>query len=138
MTDEIVNKAYEAAEIAVKTGKIKKGTNEVTKAIERGNAKLVLVAGDVNPAEVVMHIEPLCKEKGVPCVIVPSREELGAASGISVTTSSIVIIEAGDSQPVIKEIIAAQTKEEEPKAEEVKEEPKAEEVKEEPKAEEVK
>ena len=45
MTDEnIVNKAYEAIEIASKTGKIKKGTNEVTKAIERGSAKLVLVA----------------------------------------------------------------------------------------------
>ena len=38
---------YEAIEVARKTGKIKKGTNEVTKAIERGNAKLVAIAEEL-------------------------------------------------------------------------------------------
>ncbi|MBT6761084.1 50S ribosomal protein L7ae [Candidatus Woesearchaeota archaeon] len=124
MTDEnIVNKAYEAIEIASKTGKIKKGTNEVTKAIERGSAKLVLVAGDVNPPEVIMHIEPLCKEKNTPYVKVPNREELGAAANLNIPTSSVAIIEMGDSEIAIKEIVAIQTKEAEP---EVKEEPKEE------------
>ncbi|MDD1662425.1 MAG: 50S ribosomal protein L7ae, partial [Methanomicrobiales archaeon] len=36
--DEIQNKALEALEIARDTGKIKKGSNEATKAIERGIA----------------------------------------------------------------------------------------------------
>ena len=40
-------KIYEAVEIARKTGKIKKGANETTKAIEKGFAKLVVVAKDV-------------------------------------------------------------------------------------------
>ncbi len=33
---EIVDKVLEAIEVAKATGKIKKGTNEVTKALERG------------------------------------------------------------------------------------------------------
>ncbi len=109
------NKAYEAVELAVKTGKIKKGTNEVTKSIERGAAKLVLVAQDVNPQEVIMHLEPLCKEKETLCVKVPSREELGAAAGLSVATSSIAIIEAGEAESIIKELKAQDKKPEEKK-----------------------
>ena len=101
---ELIDKAYEAVEIAKKTGKIRKGTNECTKAVERGLAKLVLVAGDVNPIEVVMHLDPLCKEKNVPFVKVPSKEELGAAAGLNVGTSSVAIIKEGDSKDVINDI----------------------------------
>jgi large subunit ribosomal protein L7Ae len=54
--EELVNRALEALELARDTGKIKKGTNEATKAIERGNAKLVLIAEDIEPAEIVAHI----------------------------------------------------------------------------------
>ena len=91
MTDNS-EKAYEAVEVARTTGKIKKGTNEVTKIIERGNAKLVVVAKDVSPPEITMHIPLLCKDKGVGCVEVPSKEELGAAAGLQVGTASIVLI----------------------------------------------
>jgi large subunit ribosomal protein L7Ae len=54
---------YEIIEKARKTGKIEKGTNEVTKAIERGTAKLVSYAADVTPKEIIQHIPILCKEK---------------------------------------------------------------------------
>ena len=54
---------YSIIEKARKTGKVEKGTNEVTKAIERGTAKLVAYAADVEPKEVVQHIPLLCKEK---------------------------------------------------------------------------
>ncbi len=99
---EEAEKAYEAIELARTTGKIKKGTNEVTKQIERGNAKLVVVAKDVNPPEVVMHLPLLCKEKGIPCVEVPSKEELGAAAGIQVGTSAVAVTEEGESKSIIK------------------------------------
>ena len=102
MTDNS-EKAYEAVEVARTTGKIKKGTNEVTKIIERGNAKLVVVAKDVSPPEITMHIPLLCKDKGVPCVEVPSKEELGAAAGLQVGTASIVITEPGEAKALIKE-----------------------------------
>jgi len=99
---ENAEKAYEAVEVARTTGKIKKGTNEVTKQIERGNAKLVVYAKDVNPPEVVMHLPLLCKEKGIPCAEVPSKEELGAAAGIQVGTSAVAVTEAGESKDIIK------------------------------------
>lgn len=96
-------KAYEAIEVARTTGKIKKGTNEVTKQIERGAAKFVAVAKDTNPPEVIMHIPLLCKEKGIPCVEVASKEELGAAAGLPVGTSAVCITELGESANIVKE-----------------------------------
>ncbi|MEM3374418.1 MAG: 50S ribosomal protein L7Ae [Candidatus Woesearchaeota archaeon] len=97
-------KAYEAVELARTTGKIKKGTNEVTKAIERGSAKLVVYAKDVNPPEIIMHIPLLCKEKNIPCVEVPSKDELGAAAGLPLGTSSVAIIELGEAANLLKEL----------------------------------
>ena len=104
VSKELIEKAYEAVEIAKKTGKIKKGANEVTKAIERGIAKLVLVAADVNPPEVIMHFGPLCKEKNVPFVKVPSKEELGAVAGLNVSTASVAVIKEGDAKDIIKDL----------------------------------
>ena len=101
---EIVNKAYEAIELAKKTGKIKKGTNEATKAAERGVAKLVVVARDVNPQEIIMHIPILCEEKEIPVVIVPSKQDLGAAAGISVSTSAVAVLDAGEAKELINQI----------------------------------
>lgn len=93
--------AYEAVEIANKTGKIKRGTNEVTKVIEKGQAKLVVIAQDVSPKEITMHIPMICKEKKIPCIEVPSREELGAASGMGVATVAVAIVDAGDAKDLI-------------------------------------
>lgn len=90
--------AYQIIEKARKTGKIEKGTNEVTKAIERGIAKFVAYASDVEPKEIVQHIPVLCKEKGIPCQEVESKQKLGIVVGIPVATSSIAIIEAGDAE----------------------------------------
>ena len=98
-------KAYEAIEVARNTGKIKKGTNEVTKAIERGRAKLVVVATDINPPEVTMHLPLLCKEKSILYVEVPSKEELGAAAGVHVGTAAVAIVEEGESASILKELM---------------------------------
>ena len=103
---EKIDKALEAIELAKKTGKIKKGTNEVTKVVERGLAKLVIVAKDTNPKEILMHLPILCKEKNIPFVVVPSREELGSAAGLSVPTSSVAIVKEGESKDLIKELSA--------------------------------
>lgn len=104
VSKDVENKAYEAIEIAKKTGKLKRGTNEVTKMIEKGIAKLVVYATDVNPKEVIMHLEPLCEEKHVPCVAVSSKEELGAAAGLDVSTGSVAVIQEGEAAELIKEL----------------------------------
>ncbi len=105
ISKEVADKVYEAIEVAKATGRIKKGSNEVTKSIEKGTAKLVAIAKNVNPPEITMHIPLLSKEKDVLCVEVPSKEELGAAAGISVGTASIAIIEEGEAKNTVKDII---------------------------------
>lgn len=102
--NEATEKAYEAIEMAKATGKIRKGSNEATKAIERGIAKFVAVAKDVQPPEIVMHIPLLAKEKGIPCVQVDSKDELGTAAGLEVGTAAIAIIEEGEAKSIIKEL----------------------------------
>lgn len=89
---------YSIIEKARKTGKVEKGTNEVTKAIERGTAKLVVYAADVEPKEIVMHLSVLCKEKNVLCKEVDSKQKLGIAVGIPVAASSVAVINAGDAE----------------------------------------
>ena len=104
VSKELQEKAYEAIELAKKTGKLKKGVNEVTKMVERGQAKLVVIAKDVNPPEVIMHLQPLCEEKETPYIYVNSREELGTAAGLNVPTASVAIINEGDAAQLVKEI----------------------------------
>ena len=87
---------YNLIEKARRTGKIEKGTNEVTKAIERETAKFVAYASDVEPKEIVQHIPVLCNEKKILCKEVDNKQKLGIAAGISVATSSVAIIEPGE------------------------------------------
>ena len=101
---EITDKTYEAIEGARDSGSLKKGTNEVTKVIERGQAKLVVMAGDITPEEVLAHIPLLCEEKGIPYTYVPSKQELGNAAGLEVSTASIAITDAGRAKPLVDEL----------------------------------
>ena len=94
--------SYQLIETAKKTGKIEKGTNEVTKAIERGTAKFVAYASDVEPKEIVQHLPILCNEKKVPHKEVDSKQKLGIAVGLPVPASSIVIIDSGEAASEIE------------------------------------
>ncbi len=98
---------YSIIERAKKTGKVDKGINEVTKAIELGVAKLVVYAKDVEPKEIIAHIPLLSKEKGIPCVEVDSKQKLGLAVGIGVKASAIAIIDAGEAKSDIAHVKAA-------------------------------
>lgn len=101
---ELAEKVYEAIEISKDSGKVHRGVNETTKEVERGNAKLVIMAEDVSPEEILMHLPVLCEEKKIPFIYVPSKIELGKASGIEVPTSSIAISEVGDAKSLIADI----------------------------------
>ena len=104
MAENVSEKALHAIELAKTSGKLRKGANEVTKAIERGSAKLVVVAKDVSPKEIVMHLPMLAKDKGVLYAEVPTKAELGAAAGLSVGTGSVAITEEGDAKGILKEL----------------------------------
>jgi large subunit ribosomal protein L7Ae len=103
LTEELKKATIGIVEKSVK-GKIKAGLNEVTKAIERGNAKLIVVAEDVSPAELVMHIPILCKEKNITCSYIQTRKELGEKAGLRMATSAIAILEGPEKE--IKDLSA--------------------------------
>ncbi|MEW6069564.1 MAG: 50S ribosomal protein L7Ae [Candidatus Thermoplasmatota archaeon] len=103
---ELSNKIYEAIELARDTGKLRRGTNEVTKAIERGIAKFVVMAEDVEPPEILAHLPLLCEEKGIPYGYVPKKQELGRASGLEISSASVAIIEPGKAKESFEELIS--------------------------------
>jgi large subunit ribosomal protein L7Ae len=101
---DLEDDALEALEVARDTGAVKKGTNETTKAVERGNADLVFVAEDVQPEEVVMHIPELSDEKNVPFVFVGQQDDIGHAAGLEVGSAAAAITDAGDAQTDVEDI----------------------------------
>lgn len=92
-------------ELTKKKGKARIGVNEVTKAIERDQAKLVIIAKDVSPPELTMHIPLLCKEKKVAYSFSDTKKELGEKIGIAVGTAAIAIVEAGDGAAQLESIV---------------------------------
>ena len=105
VSKEGADAAYEALQIASKTGTVRKGTNETTKAIERAQAKIVIIAEDVDPPEVVAHLPLLCEERKIPYAFLPSKEKIGNAVGIDVPAAAVCITKEGDAAGLIKEII---------------------------------
>ncbi len=102
---DLVNEVYEAVRLARQSGKVRKGTNETTKAIERGVSKLVVIAEDVQPPEVVAHLPILCEERNAAYIFVPSKQQLGESLGIDVGSAAATIVDAGDAQHIVDQII---------------------------------
>ena len=102
---ELSDKILRTLEVVRNSGKTRKGINETTKAIERGNAILVVIAEDIDPEEIAMHLPILCEEKKIPFTYVPSKLELGRSVGIDVSSAAIAIVDVGDAKSAIEEII---------------------------------
>lgn len=67
------------------------GTNTVTTAVEKKKAKLVVIAADCNPLEVVLHLPTLCRKMGIPyCIVKGGRARLGHL--VHRKTTSVVAI----------------------------------------------
>jgi large subunit ribosomal protein L7Ae len=101
---DLADKALEALKKAREGGKIKKGTNETTKAVERGIAKLVYIAEDVDPPEIVAHLPALCEEKKIPYIYINSKKRIGEAAGLQVGAAAACIVEPGEAAELISEI----------------------------------
>ncbi|HEY9406838.1 MAG TPA: 50S ribosomal protein L7Ae [Nitrososphaera sp.] len=104
---DLVNAVYEAVRVSKQSGKVRKGTNETTKAIERGVSKLVVIAEDVEPPEVVAHLPILCEERNAPFIFVPSKQQLGASLGIDVGSAAATIVDAGEAQHIVEQVVSS-------------------------------
>lgn len=101
--ESLEKKALDLVENSFRSGKIRKGTNEVIKSIERGESKIVVIAEDVTPPEVVYYLPMLCDERKVPYLYVKKRADLGAKVGIA-SAASVSIVDYGKNDEVYKSI----------------------------------
>jgi len=106
VSSDLYEKIYDFVKIARETGKIKKGINETTKAVERGLAKFVIISENVYPEEIVAFLPLLCEEKNVPYLYVDDKKKLGEAAGINTIASSVAIIEVGDAKTLYDELLS--------------------------------
>jgi len=95
---DLVNAVYEAVRIAKQSGRVRKGTNETTKAIERGTS-----------SEVVAHLPILCEERNAAYIFVPSKQQLGASLGIDVGSAAATILDAGEGQHILEQVVSSIT-----------------------------
>ena len=102
---DVQDLAYDLVEKARDNGKISKGANETTKQVERGQAKLVVMAEDVTPEEILAHMPILCEEKNIPYAYVPSKDELGKSAGLKVGTASVAILNLGKDKTGIESLV---------------------------------
>ena len=105
VSKEVQDLAYDIIEKARDAGKISKGANEATKQVERGQAKLVVMAEDVTPEEILAHMPVLCEEKNIPYTYVPSKNELGVSAGLKVSTAAVAILNPGKDKASIENIV---------------------------------
>ncbi|EQD26885.1 50S ribosomal protein L7Ae, partial [mine drainage metagenome] len=70
----------------------------------RSEAKLVLLAEDVDPAEILVHLPMLCEEKRIPYLYVPKRQRLGQMAGLTKSAASVAVVEPGQGKPLLDEL----------------------------------
>jgi large subunit ribosomal protein L7Ae len=104
---DLAEKALQLVQIASETGKVRVGTNEVTKSSERAEAKLVVMAEDVDPVEILVHVPMLCEEKRIPYLYVPKKQRLGQSAGLTKSAASVAVVEAGEGKKLLDEITQA-------------------------------
>jgi len=92
---EMAQQKKEGQEVKTKKPQvIKYGLNHVTTLVENKAAKLVVIAHDVDPIELVAWLPALCRKKEVPYCIIKGKGRLGqlvhkkAAACIALTTVS--------------------------------------------------
>jgi len=88
----------ELVQQAIHYKQLKKGANEATKSLNRGQAELIVLAGDTDPIEILLHLPLLCEDKNVPYVFVPSKQALGRACGVTRPVIACAVLVEENSQ----------------------------------------
>ena len=80
---ELSKSILELIQQAANYKQLKRGANEATKSLNRGQGMLIVMAADTEPIEILMHIPLLCEDKNVHYVFVQSKSSLGRACGVT-------------------------------------------------------
>jgi large subunit ribosomal protein L7Ae len=65
---------------------LKFGLNHVTTLVEEGKAKIVVIAHDVDPIELMVHLPALCRKKGTPFCFMRGKATLGKLVNLKTAT----------------------------------------------------
>merc|ERR1719203_241858 len=93
---KLVEKISQLVKDAGTAGNLKRGANESTKAVNRNLAKLVVIAADTKPLEIVLHLPLLCEEKSIAFVFVPSKSDLGRDASSTRNACAVAIMGDGN------------------------------------------
>jgi len=107
IADEVLtNQILDLVQQASSYKQLKKGANEATKTLNRGVAEFIIMAGDTEPLEILLHLPLLCEDKNVPYVFVRSKTALGRACGVTrpVIAASVTTNEAKELSSQIQTI----------------------------------
>ncbi|KAK7409484.1 hypothetical protein QQX98_008334 [Neonectria punicea] len=100
-----MKKVYKTIRKAAKNNTLKRGVKEVVKTLRKSPPSapgytsfpgVVVIAGDISPADVISHLPVLCEDHNVPFIFVTSRAELGAAAKTKRPTSVVMIMEKAE------------------------------------------
>lgn len=94
----LTKKIYELVEQAHNGKQLKKGANESTKTLNRGQSRLIIMAADAEPLEILLHLPLLCEDKNVPYIFVPSKEALGRACQVARQVVACSVVQKDGSQ----------------------------------------
>ena len=106
---KLTRSLFKLVHTAAKAKLLRRGVREVVKCIRKGHKGVCVLAGDISPIDVIVHIPILCEEADIPYIFTPSRAELGAAGGTKRPTS-VVLISPGEDSKYQKKFLRLQDK----------------------------
>uniref|UniRef100_A0A224Y000 Putative nucleolar protein nhp2 n=1 Tax=Panstrongylus lignarius TaxID=156445 RepID=A0A224Y000_9HEMI len=83
----------------------KSGLKLVQSSIRKGATGLIILAGDVTPVDVMIHLPAVCEDKDIPYCYVPSKEDIGTAMGVTRGVISVLIIDNPEIQDNFVEVL---------------------------------
>ncbi|CAG0900501.1 unnamed protein product [Cyprideis torosa] len=94
LTAKILNLVQQASNYK----QLRKGANEATKTLNRGQSEFIVLAADAEPLEILLHLPLLCEDKNVPYVFIRSKQALGRACGVSRPIIACSVTQSEESQ----------------------------------------
>ena len=71
---------------------------------QRTDVRVVVIAGDISPEDVISHLPVMCEDHSVPYIFTPSKLMLGLASLTKRPTSVIMVKEGGKEAERVEEL----------------------------------